>query len=158
MENNIEEKDKALDKKKKFKMNGRKWGTLLSVILLCVGGIFLAKNNTVTDNTPVQFEVLDESVLTRDVFKEWLETNANKKGTYLKEDGDVVYAMISYGKTTKPGIGICVEKINGSRNTEIVYSIIDSNDEREVEEYTPKMILKLPKNSGKITFKEIQPE
>ena len=117
MENKKEEKDKTLDKKeniksekKKNKKTGRKWAVLLIFILLCVGGLFLAKNNSVKENTPVQFEVLDESVLTRDVFKEWLEENADKKGTYTKEDGDVIYAMISYGKTTKPGIGICIEE------------------------------------------------
>lgn len=155
IENSLEEKKK---KEKKCKFDIKKVATLLTAIALCIGGYFLISTNQKIENVPATFEVLDESVLSREVFKEWVEKNSQNKGTYTKEDGDVVYAMISYGKTTKPGIGICVEEVKGTKNIEIVYSIIDNNDEREVEENTPKMILKLENKGGKISFKEIEAE
>lgn len=146
------------ESKSKFKFNKKIIIFLLTAVALCLGAFFVNNTNTKVSDTPVAFEVLDESVLTRDVFKDWVSTNSSKKGEYTKEDGDYVYAMISYGETTKPGVGICIEEVKGSRNVEIVYSIIESNDERETEKYTPKMILKLSKTDGKITFKQIEAE
>lgn len=131
---------------------------ILIAIVLCIVGVFATKSNSTVSDTPVKFEVLDESVLTRDIFKEWVSSNANKKGEYTKEDGEYVYAMISYGETTKPGVGICIEEVKGSKNVEVVYSIIESNNERQTEKYIPKMILKLPNTNGKVVFKQIQSE
>lgn len=146
------------EKNKKVKINKKGLMIILLGIIICVGAVVSQKfvNNTVSEKPPLEFEVLDESVLTRDIFKEWVETNSIKKGEYTKEDGDFVYAMISYGQTTKPGVGICIEEVNDKRNIEVVYSIIESSDERQVEKYIPKMILKLPNTSGKIIFKQIQ--
>lgn len=145
-------------KGKKNKISKKGFIFIIIAIICCAVGIFATNLNPTVSDTPVEFEVLDESVLTRDIFKEWVSANANKKGEYTKEDGDYVYAMISYGETTKPGVGICIEEVKGSKNVEVVYSIIESNDERQTEKYTPKMILKLPNTNGKVVFKQVQSE
>lgn len=157
-QDNNKVKDINESKKRKPKLNKKALLFIVIGIILCIGGVLYNNMKPTVSDTPVTFEVLDESVLTRDVFKDWVSSNSSKKGEYTKEDGEFVYAMISYGETTKPGVGICIEEIKGSRNIEIVYSIIESNDERETEKYTPKMILKLLKTNGKITFKQIESE
>lgn len=140
------------------KMVYMKW--IFFIVLILLGGsiFYLNKDGKQTkiENKKIEFEILDESVLSNDTFKDWI--NNNKKGNYIKEDDDCMYVMISYGETKKQGIGICLEEVKGStNNTEIVYSIIESNTSESIgEEYTPKMVLKLNKTKGKIKFTEIK--
>lgn len=150
---------KSTDSEKQKSVDARKIGVIIVVLILIIGVFFFVKSNAKVDNTPVKFEVLDESVLTQGNLKEWFKVNSDKKGTYTKIDGNDTYAMISYGKTTKPGIGICIEKVYGSSKTEIKYSIIEDNknkDKKSVKEYTPKMIIKLSDNDNKISFNELK--
>ena len=133
-------------------------GVLLAGCLIFVGTKANNTNKTeeVTDAT---FEVLDESLLSEDTLKTWLEENSKEEGVYWTVKDDYTYVMITYGETDKSNINICLEEIKPGTNTDLKYSIINEyNHSETVEKYTPKMILKINTPVKNVNWEKVENE
>lgn len=131
---------------------------LFAVILtIFILGVFYITNGVKTQSTTTEYEVLDENVISTDIMKRWLDENSKSKGVYITSDNEFTYALISYGETTTPNIGICLENITFDKSINIEYSIISNNSENEIKSYTPKMILRFKGKNIKIKCNEINP-
>lgn len=130
------------------------------IIIIIIGSFLVYKNKQsgVTD-TEIKYEysILDESVLSQDEMKSWVEENSKVKGFYETKDDEYSYVLISYGETTKSQIGICLENIKSEKGNKVSveYSIIDNNGQ-ETEKYIPKMILRFENRDLSFSAKEIE--
>lgn len=117
------------------------------------------KQNSGEANTEIKYEysILDESVLSQDDMKSWVEENSKVKGFYETKDDEYSYVLISYGETTTSQIGICLENIKSEKDNKVLveYSIIDNNGQ-ETEKYIPKMILRFENKDLDFSAKEIK--
>lgn len=144
--------------KKKLKVNKKQISIIISLIALVIGIIaFNLYNNKSSIPETDKYEILDENILSTDEMKEWLQKKSEDSGVFTKSDEEYTYVLISHGKTKKPNIGICLEDISFNNKVNIKYSIISSESEYEVEEYTPKMILRLKGPDIKVKYDKINP-
>lgn len=132
---------------------------LILIGLLLIFGIFIGvkASNKPVDEFSTEYQVLDESVIANnETITKWIEETEKGKGGFFTSDETDTYILISNGTTTESGVGICLEGFEYGSKIEVKYSIVKSNGETEVEEYTPKMLLKIPKTSKTIVFTEIE--
>lgn len=151
MDSNNEKKDITKKNKKKLILI-----SVLSLIII-IGGLFALKpSDDTVDEFSTDYEILDESVVRdKESISKWIEETEKGKGGFYTFDDENTYILISNGITTESGIGICLEGFEYGSKIEVKYSIIKNNGETEVDEYIPKMLLKIPKTSKKIVFTEI---
>lgn len=146
------------------KKNNKKWIVIISLlaIILIGGACFTLINNKdkkIGTQTEIYYEILDESVLSdKGILNSWVKENAQNKGTYFTKNNDDTYILISDGATTQQGVGICLEDVTIRKDIAIKYSVINPNSEGSVDEYTPKMIIKVPTTSKNVTFEEVNAE
>lgn len=143
-------------KEKKNKKTGL-WA--LFIIIIVAVGVFLGYKYYPKNNEPIvaNYEILDESVISTDIMQRWIDENAQNKGFYTSSDSEYIYALISYGETTTPNIGICLENVEFKSDITVSYSMLQSNSEEQVEAYTPKMILRFKDKNVKVKGLEVNP-
>ena len=130
--------------------------SILVIIGVCTAITYIKSNNNGNNNNDdtVQYQILDESVLSKSELKDWVDENAKIKGTYTTSDNEHTYILISAGEVQAPGVGIALDKVNKGWNLEVEYSIIDGG-EGKVEKYIPKMLIEVPKTDKSIKLKEV---
>lgn len=133
--------------------------SLILVILACVGTYYVkysAERNTLAqiDSEESKCEILDKSVLNTDELKSWNDENKGTKQEITTTDDTYTYALISYGNTKEPDVGICLENVEYTDSITISYSIIKGKSTEEVDEYTPEMLLRFKGTNLKLNFKD----
>lgn len=159
-ENNLNE-NKTKTQKKKSKLI-----IIFSFLLILIigAGVGYRKYSGIKDNVPQidseqsKYEILDKSVLNTDTLKSWNDDNKGTKQTSTTTDDIYTYALITYGNTTEPDVGICLEAVDYSDSITISYSIIKGKSTEQVAEYTPEMLLRFMGNNLKLKFKDITDE
>lgn len=148
-----------------IKKNKTKLITVLILLLALIVGIGIYYKNNSVKNLPPQInaeeskcEILDKSVLNTDELKSWNGENKTTKQTATTKDDTYTYALITYGNTTEPDVGICLEKVEYTDSITIKYSIIKGKSTEAVAEYTPEMLLRFKGNDLKLNFEEVSNE
>lgn len=153
-ENNISQM-----KKKNNKKLGKIISMVISICLLIGFGLYGYKQynqkqeDKLAKAQDIKYEVLDESVLSTDVLKEWVDENKKAEGVYSNSDDEYTYILIAGGKKDTTGYGISLEKLNGDmKNIGVQYKVISPENPNiiENEESYPNMVIRLPKDTRNI--------
>lgn len=154
MQKNINNKNSTNNNKHKIRII-----LVITILIISSIGILFTNKNKDEYNTEIAYEILDTSVVEdKEVLQSWIDENSENKGAYYTTTDDYIYILITNGKTTQSGVGICLEDFKIDSKINVKYSIVSNNSDEIVEEYTPQMLIKLPLSNKKIVFEEVDYE
>lgn len=129
--------------------------TILVILLLgAIGSGFYSYqkklNAVTTELNDIKYEILDESVLSEELLKKWIEENKKTAGVYQTSNDKYTFILISGGEKDTTGYGIALNGVEGTKKEiKIKYQVItpDNADLSTKEKSHPSMVLRYEKDN-----------